>query len=94
MENGFSENELKRTKRGILGSLEIGSDNTEKRLLRLAEHTLHFGSYQTIDKVKESFQNLDNKKILDKLSAAFDYKNFSAAIVQPSKTKKSITRLF
>ena len=94
MENGFSENELKRTKRGILGSLEIGSDNTEKRLLRLAEHTLHFGSYQTIDKVKESFQNLDNKKILEKLSAAFDYKNFSAAIVQPSKTKKSITRLF
>jgi hypothetical protein len=44
--------------------------------------------------VMEFYGNLVKTKILDKLSAAFDYKNFSAAIVQPSKTKKSITRLF
>lgn len=88
LDKGFSETELKRTRRGILGSLEIGFDNTEKRLLRLAEHTLHFGACQTIDKVKESFKNLENKDILEMLRASFDFKKFSTAVVQPKGAPK------
>lgn len=88
MEKGFVEGELKRTKRNILGSLEIGSDNTEKRLLRLAEHRLHFGECQGIDSVKESLKKLDNEKILKILSEAFDLKNFSVAVVAPKGAPK------
>lgn len=88
MEKGFLEGELKRTKRNILGSLEIGSDNTEKRLLRLAEHRLHFGECQAIDSVKDSLKKLDNAKILKILSEAFDLKNFSVAVVEPKGAPK------
>lgn len=83
LDKGFVKDELERTRRNILGSMAIGADNTEKRLLRLAEHTLHFGSCDTMDEVKKGIYDISETEVIDILREAFSDAPFAASLVGP-----------
>ncbi len=83
LNEGFVADELERTRRNTLGSMAIGADNTEKRLLRLAEHTLHFGSCDTMEEIKKGMYALSESDVLDVLRAAFANSPFAVSLVAP-----------
>lgn len=88
LESGFVASELERTRHNILGSMAIGADNTEKRLLRLAEHTLHFGECVTMDEMKKGILNITEQEVVQSLRAAFENADFAAAVVAPKGSPK------
>ena len=88
LENGFRTGESKRAKKNILGSMEIGFDNPEKRLLRLAEHYLHFGKIDSMEEVKNQFRQITDKQVLDLLQETFFNAPWSLALVHGKNEEK------
>lgn len=85
LKGGFKKGELDRARQNILGSMSIASDNTEKRLLRLAEHTLHYGNCETMAEVERKLRQLDENEVLELIIPAFEAAKFATAIVEPAE---------
>ena len=85
LKSGFRSGELERARRNILGSMAIAADNTEKRMLRLAEHTLHYGKCDPMAEVERQLLRLDENEVLEALLPAFEAAKFTTAIVQPAE---------
>ncbi len=88
LDKGFVAQELERTRQNIIGSVNIGADNTEKRLLRLAEHTLHYGKCENLNDVQKNVLNLNGQEILDLLQTYFHRALWSIAVIQPKKAPR------
>lgn len=88
LDKGFEKGELRRAKKNILGAMTIGEDNTEKRLLRLAEHSLHFGECLPMSTVKKSLQEVSEEEILKELREVFFNSPWAASVVQPVGAQK------
>lgn len=83
LSDGFEPGELERTKRNVIGGLRIGSDNAEKRLMRLADQTLHLGRAYTLEETEKSVRAFSEDSLMEILRKAFQKAPFATATVKP-----------
>ena len=89
LRHGFLKDELERTKTNILGSMHLGADSPEKRVLRMAELMLHLGEVHTMEEVEKKVRNIEEEEILTTMNRLFDSAKFSVAVVEPKSKKKT-----
>ena len=89
LQRGFMKDELERTKANILGSMHLGADNPEKRVLRLAEQILHLGEFHHMAEAEKIIKNLQEEEVVSTIQSLFENARFSAAVVEPKSKKKT-----
>lgn len=89
LKKGFMKDELERTKANILGSMHLGADNPEKRVIRLAEQILHLEELHPMDQAEKVLKNMTEEDVLQVTRGVFDNAKFSAAVVEPKSRKKT-----
>ena len=89
LRHGFVKDELMRTKTNILGSMHLGADNPEKRLIRMAEQTLHLGEFHTMDDVEKKIRAITEDEVLETINRLFSTAKYSIAVVEPKSRKKT-----
>lgn len=89
LKKGFTKDELERTKANIMGAMHLGADNPEKRVLRLAEQTLHLGEFHTMEQSEKTIKSLGEEEIISTVNNLFAHAKFSAAVVEPKSKKKT-----
>lgn len=89
MENGFAKGELERTKANIIGGIRLGADSPEKRVMRLAEQTLHLGDFTSMGETERAVAKLTESEIVDVVCKAMSNSRYSISVVQPSENKKA-----
>lgn len=85
---GFAKDELERTKANIIGGIRLGADSPEKRVMRLAEQTLHLGAFTSMADTERNVAKLTEAEIVDVVRKAFENAKFSISVVQPKDNKK------
>lgn len=88
MENGFAKDELERTKANIIGGIRLGADSPEKRVMRLAEQTLHLDGYTPMVEIEKGIQKLTEEQIVETVRSSFGKSKYSISVVQPGDNKK------
>lgn len=89
LKNGFTKDELERTKANILGSMHLNADNPEKRVIRLAEQILHLGEIHPMDQTEKILKNITEEEVLSITRGVFDNAKYAAAVVEPKSKKKT-----
>lgn len=89
LKKGFMKDELERTKANILGSLHLGADNPEKRVIRLAEQILHIGTINPMDKTEKVLKTITEEEVHQITKDIFNSAKYSAAVVEPKSKKKT-----
>ncbi|PWJ58108.1 MULTISPECIES: pitrilysin family protein [unclassified Fibrobacter] len=89
LKKGFMKDELERTKANILGSMHLGADNPEKRVIRLAEQVLHIGELTPMDRTEKILKNITEEEVHQITRDVFNSAKFSAAVVEPRSKKKT-----
>lgn len=84
LKSGLAPEELARTRQNIIGGIRICADSTEKRVLRLAEQTLHYGRFYPMDETERGFAKITGGEILDMMRLAFRNAPFATAVVEPA----------
>lgn len=88
LKNGFEKDELERTKTNIVGGLRMGSDSPEKRVMRLAEQTLHLGRFYPTEEAEKNILKMTADEALEVVRNVFEKGEFTIAVVQPDDAKK------
>ena len=88
LENGFAKDELERTKANVVGSLRLGADFPEKRMMRLAEQTLHLGGFHPMEASVEGISKMEEAEVLEIVRDVFGKSGYTIAVVQPDSVKK------
>ena len=89
LRHGFVKDELERTKTNILGSMHLGADSPEKRVLRMAELMLHLGEVHTMEEVEKKVRSIEEDEILTTINRLFNSAKYSIAVVEPKSKKKT-----
>ena len=90
LRHGFLKDELERTKTNILGSMHLGADSPEKRVVRMAEQTLHIGEVHTMEDIEKRVRAITEDEILTTINRLFKSAKFSTAVVEPKSKKKTV----
>ena len=90
LRHGFLKDELERTKTNILGSMHLGADSPEKRVIRMAEQMLHLGEFHTMDEVEKRVRTIAEDEILTTMNRLFKTAKYSIAVVEPKSKKKTV----
>ena len=90
LRHGFIKDELARTKTNILGSMHLGADSPEKRLIRMAEQTLHLGEFHTMEDVEKKIRTITEDEVLATINRLFSTAKYSIAVVEPKSKKKTV----
>jgi predicted Zn-dependent peptidase len=61
--HGVTEDELRRAKDHLKGSLMLSLESTSSRMNRLAKHELHFGSFLTLDAILASIDRVKHDEV-------------------------------
>ncbi len=85
---GFVKEELERTRANILGGIRVGADSTEKRAMRLAEQTLHYGYHMPIAEVEAGVKNISEWNIMEMMRSAISTSPWSVAAVMPEHSAR------
>ena len=85
LQNGFEKGELERTKMNVIGGLRIAADSCEKRLMRLADQSLHLGTVYSMVETEAQVKAFSEERIVELLREAFKDAPFATAIVKPAK---------
>ena len=89
LKHGFKKGEFERTKANILGSMYLGADSPEKRVIRMAEQTLHLGEFRTMDQSEKTIRSMTEDEVVATTSNLFKVAKFSAAVIEPAGRKKT-----
>ena len=89
LKHGFRKGEFERTKANILGGMYLGADSPEKRVIRMAEQTLHLGEFRTMDQSEKTIQSMTEDEVVATTNKLFDAAKFSAAVIEPAGRKKT-----
>ena len=89
LRHGFVKDELERTKTNILGSMHLGADSPEKRVLRMAELMLHLGEFHTMEEVEKKVRSIEEDEIIATMNRMFNSAKYSIAVVEPKSKKKT-----
>jgi predicted Zn-dependent peptidase len=60
---GVTQDELKRSKDHLKGSLMLSLESTSSRMNRLAKHELHFGSFLTLDEMLKAIDRVKHDEV-------------------------------
>jgi predicted Zn-dependent peptidase len=60
---GVTQDELKRSKDHLKGSLMLSLESTSSRMNRLAKHELHFGSFLTLDEMLRAIDTVKHDEV-------------------------------
>lgn len=88
MESGFAKGELTRTKANVIGGLRLGADFPEKRMMRLAEQTLHLGQFYPMQETIAGLTKMGEEEAMEIVRNVFGKGGFTIAVVQPDDVKK------
>ena len=89
LKHGFRKGEFERTKANILGGMYLGADSPEKRVIRMAEQTLHLGEFRTMDQSEKTIQSMTEDEVVATTNKLFDAAKFSAVVIEPAGRKKT-----
>ena len=90
LRHGFLKDEIERTKTNILGGMHLGADSPEKRVIRMAEQTLHLGEFHTMEDVEKKIRSITEDEVLATINRLFSTAKYSIAVVEPKSKKKTV----
>jgi predicted Zn-dependent peptidase len=90
LRHGFIKDELERTKTNILGGLHLGADSPEKRVIRMAEQTLHLGEFHTMEYAEKQIRSITEDEVLATVNRLLSTAKYSIAVVEPKSKKKTV----
>ncbi len=94
VKDGFVKGELDRTKANIIGGIRLGADSPEKRVMRLAEQTLHLGTFYQMEDSERVVSKMSEEQIVEVVRSAFAKAKFAISVVQPSENKNPALKDF
>jgi predicted Zn-dependent peptidase len=80
---GVTEDELRRSKDHLKGSLMLSLESTSSRMNRLAKHEMHFGSFFTMDKMLESIDRVAHEEVQALVSELLDEEQLALTTLGP-----------
>ena len=89
LKRGFNKGEFERTKTNILGGMYLGADSPEKRVVRMAEQTLHLGEFHTMEHSEKIIKSMTEDEVVGTVNRLFGAAKFSAAVIEPASRKKT-----
>ena len=89
LKHGFGKGEFGRTKANILGSMYLGADSPEKRVVRMAEQLLHLGEFRTMDQSEKTIRSMTEEEVIETTNRLFHSAKFSVAVIEPAGRKKT-----
>ena len=89
LKHGFNKGEFDRTKANILGSMYLGADSPEKRVVRMAEQFLHLGEFRTMDQSEKTIQSMTEDEVIATTNRLFHTAKFSVAVIEPAGRNKT-----
>lgn len=89
LKRGFNKGEFERTKTNILGGMYLGADSPEKRVVRMAEQTLHLGEFHTMEHSEKIITSMTEDEVVAITNKLFNAAKFSAAVIEPAGRKKT-----
>ena len=89
LKRGFNKGEFERTKTNILGGMYLGADSPEKRVVRMAEQTLHLGEFHTMEHSEKIITSMTEEEVVATTNKLFNAAKFSAAVIEPAGRKKT-----
>ena len=89
LKRGFNKGEFERTKTNILGGMYLGADSPEKRVVRMAEQTLHLGEFHTMEHSEKIIRTMTEDEVVATTDKLFNAAKFSAAVIEPAGRKKT-----
>lgn len=89
LKRGFNKGEFERTKTNILGGMYLGADSPEKRVVRMAEQTLHLGEFHTMERSEKIIKSMTEEEVVGTVNRLFGAAKFSAAVIEPAGRKKT-----
>ena len=90
LKRGFKKGEFERTKANILGSMYLGADSPEKRVVRMAEQVLHLREFRTMEESEKTINSMTEGEVVAITNKLFDSAKFSAAVIEPAGRKKTV----
>ena len=90
LKRGFNKGEFDRTKTNILGGMYLGADSPEKRVVRMAEQTLHLGEFHTMEHSEKIIKSMTEEEVVGTVNRLFGAAKFSAAVIEPASRKKTV----
>jgi predicted Zn-dependent peptidase len=89
LKHGFNKDEFERTKANILGSMYLGADSPEKRVVRMAEQLLHLGEFRTMDQSEKTLRSMTEDEVIETTNKLFHSAKFSVAVIEPAGRNKT-----
>jgi len=81
--NGIREDELKRAKGRVRGSLALSQESSSSRMSRVANYELHKVDFLHIDEVLERFEGITLDEVMEVASEFLLPDNYGIGIVGP-----------
>jgi predicted Zn-dependent peptidase len=81
--HGITEEELRRSKDHLKGSLMLSLESTSSRMNRLAKHELHLGSFLTIDEMLASIDGVRHDEVQALVSQVIDEEQLALTTLGP-----------
>jgi len=81
--HGVTEEELRRSKDHLKGSLMLSLESTSSRMNRLAKHELHLGSFLTIDEMLVSIDGVRHDEVQALVSQVIDEEQLALTTLGP-----------
>ncbi len=81
--HGVTEEELRRSKDHLKGSLMLSLESTSSRMNRLAKHELHLGSFLTIDEMLASIDGVRHDEVQALVSQVIDEEQLALTTLGP-----------
>jgi predicted Zn-dependent peptidase len=81
--HGVTEEELRRSKDHLKGSLMLSLESTSSRMNRLAKHELHLGSFLTIDEMLASIDGVRHDEVQALVSQVIDEAQLALTTLGP-----------
>ncbi|HEV8473711.1 MAG TPA: pitrilysin family protein [Methylomirabilota bacterium] len=81
--SGVTEDELRRAKDHLKGSLMLSLESTSSRMNRLAKHEMHFGSFFTLDMMLASIDRVAHEEVQALVSELLDEDQLALTTLGP-----------
>ncbi|HEV8596941.1 MAG TPA: pitrilysin family protein [Candidatus Dormibacteraeota bacterium] len=81
--NGITEDELRRAKDHLKGSLMLSLESTSSRMNRLAKHELHLGAFLTMDEMLASIDRVKHEEVQALVTELLDEDHLALTTLGP-----------
>ena len=79
--NGLTNEELARTKRQLIGSIPLGLESTENRMVRIARNQTYFGREVPVDEVIRTIDTVSPRDVVELAREIFAFERLGIALL-------------